>query len=1014
MNTVGETPFVGTSRKVLVDGLVDLFDQVAASEEPMWVSLEAPASWGKTRVVHEFYRRLTVRQSAPPYWPPSFFGDDDAYGEPSHRRKRAHPDVALIPAGSIPEFAWFGVSCERRAVGSSIAALRLDVDQLTVHLPSLEDRWRRSVSRSKRFAQWVRSERSIVEAMAGDGLSMLLPLPGLGLMRAAAASVGSAVKNRRATRERQEFDRKIDNSAPDENFAAELAEQLSRIAVPELPVVVFVEDLHRADSTLVETLARLLMASSAAVLVITSCWPGHLASNSDLADIAARVPESRFIRVGTNLTRDRRLPDGAALEDLDLSDRYEIVRSCMPTADESTARLIAQRFISPLAIQLFCGLGRFRRAAQTGVIHLERADVESVPPDVSGVLRAVWADLDPRIRVALALAALGSPLAINETWSSGEDRWHAGLIADAIARSGLLSELGEEAPLPADAESAYGWARAADEWLRYFIETDQRLIALEFAGTEFSDDDVVRFRTSLASRVLELSDELTEQQSLHRARTLLALHAEGFVNNDSAVATAVLHLLEDGTYQQTTERLRLAELGLSVASKVTLNPGDVLKLRNHHAEALGEAGQVQEAIDAFTTLIETGRRELSADHPDVLSARNDLAHWLGSAARIEDAIVLLRELLDTQTRVAGSEDPFTLSIRNNIGYWTGRAGRHSDAIEILESVLNDRVRILGADDPEALCGEASLATRESLANLLGHMGRIDEAILRLESLVDDHQRVLGPLHPYTLGSQASLAFWFGEVERFDDALALHRVILEVRLRVLGINHPDTLKSRHDISNTLGKSGNTTQAIDQMRELLTDFVRVLGPDAPNTLSLRGNIAFHVGESGDPDLAVKELRALLADYARLGRMDSPSVMSTRNNLAVYLSDSGRVAEAIDEYRSLLVDMETVLEYDDPDVLSTRNNLAHTLVKADDFDGAVDEFQKAVEGRTRVLGVDHELTFDTRHSLAYALFRSCRREDAVRELRQLHDAQARALGHDHAATLETRRHLEQLLGE
>ena len=63
---VESSPFCGVSRRLLVDGLVSVFDQVCSDGGPCLVSLEAPSGWGKTRVAREFYARLAAdRQSEP-------------------------------------------------------------------------------------------------------------------------------------------------------------------------------------------------------------------------------------------------------------------------------------------------------------------------------------------------------------------------------------------------------------------------------------------------------------------------------------------------------------------------------------------------------------------------------------------------------------------------------------------------------------------------------------------------------------------------------------------------------------------------------------------------------------------------------------------------------------------------------------------------------------------------------------------------------------------------------------
>ena len=63
-----EPPFVGDDRVALVEWIEDLFGRGSS----YWVSLEAPSGWGKTRLIHEFYKLLVAQHQADGrYWPPS-------------------------------------------------------------------------------------------------------------------------------------------------------------------------------------------------------------------------------------------------------------------------------------------------------------------------------------------------------------------------------------------------------------------------------------------------------------------------------------------------------------------------------------------------------------------------------------------------------------------------------------------------------------------------------------------------------------------------------------------------------------------------------------------------------------------------------------------------------------------------------------------------------------------------------------------------------------------------------
>ena len=134
-----QPPFVGDSRHRVVDGLVDILDEMNSTGEPRWVSLEAPSGWGKTRVVQEFYARLAARQSNH-YWPETILGASDVHGfEVGDRRKRVFPDPRYFDREpqSLPEFMWLGMACDLRN-GLPSQTLLEDLQQLKTHAIYLE------------------------------------------------------------------------------------------------------------------------------------------------------------------------------------------------------------------------------------------------------------------------------------------------------------------------------------------------------------------------------------------------------------------------------------------------------------------------------------------------------------------------------------------------------------------------------------------------------------------------------------------------------------------------------------------------------------------------------------------------------------------------------------------------------------------------------------------------------------------------------------------------------------
>lgn len=185
-----DTPFVGDDRREVVDSLVGEFDVAVRTRSPRLVTLEAGSGWGKTRLVHELYRRLAAdRQGEPAYWPPSILsaltpGDARAADSRDGRRKRIYPASFEVPEGAEPHWFWWGITATAHRGGATVQALAEDMTQVDAHAAGLEARWRQLAGIGDKGRRALRSDD------AAD-LAGILREEGIG--RAAEAILGSAV-----------------------------------------------------------------------------------------------------------------------------------------------------------------------------------------------------------------------------------------------------------------------------------------------------------------------------------------------------------------------------------------------------------------------------------------------------------------------------------------------------------------------------------------------------------------------------------------------------------------------------------------------------------------------------------------------------------------------------------------------------------------------------------------------------------------------------------------------------
>ena len=1028
---VESSPFCGLSRRLLVDGLVSVFGQVLSGGGPWLVSLEAPSGWGKTRVGREFYARLAAGQSEPRYWPA-------AIEDPDQGRKAVRPARFERPGGSLPEFFWWGIACAPRN-GVATSMLRVDLEQLDAHAQSLEDACKKLDSAGGRLRSTLaRTRRAVAEEVAHEGAAVMVGEVAASAVPFVGIATRLAVMGVKGHQERRQDQARIAaSSVPGESADSDIVDKavalLRDVCRRGLPVVVFVEDLHMADKMLLELLDKLLSVEGP-IMVISTTWPDKIATDNRLVELL-ESHRLRLHRVGhTKVVEDGAggpFPPGAGLTELDEQARQQIVCGYYPEIGPDVLQALTDRYQNPHAVEVACQLLKQWHPGPRPDITPD--DVTDLPDGIFKLYQAIWEGIPEATRVALAVAHAITPTNISgtnvsgtnvsgtnvsgtnvsgpEVWrAGGENRWAKAVLHDVINSLGLLDRAGVLNEL-ANAPHAYAWVRVIDDYLRSFAESVQSDIVKEVKprllrsalGTPDADEQILNALAAALTAGLE-----DHPDTINRARTILVLHAEGYLSAPAVVAHAIHAILRDlqDAPRELPERVRLYQ------AYRTLDPHQIptqtqFEIRHHGANALGHSGNTNEAITELEALLTDQVRVLGPDNPDTLTTRNNLATWLGEAGRVHEAIAAFEVLLTDQVRVLGADNPSTLTTRHNLATWLGEAGRVDEAIAAFEVLLADRVRVLGADNP------STLTTRHNLATWLGDAGRVHEAIAALEVLLTDQVRVLGADHPDTLATRSNLAGWLGEAGRVDEAIAAFEVLLADRVRVLGADHPFTLATRSNLAGWLGEAGRVDEAIAAFEVLLTDQVRVLGADHPDTLSTRNNLTFMLGEAGRVDEAIAAFEVLLADRVRVLGADHPFTLTTRGNLARWSGEAGRVDEAIAAFEVLLADRVRVLGADHPFTLTTRGNLATMLGRSGRVDEAIAAFEVLLADRVRVLGADHPDTLTTRNNLATMLGRSGRVDEAIAAFEALLTDRVRVLGADHPDTLTTRNNLAPMLG-
>ena len=1038
----GLTPFVGESRHLLVDGFVQVYDDVKHTGTSRWISLEAPSGWGKTRVGREFYARLAASQTEPAYWPRAITDT---------RRKVTFPELIPRDDGSVPEFLWWGIACSTRD-GLPTNALIADLRQIEVHAAYIEVAWKRLESGwQRRQDQIAHTGRMILEEGASVAAAAAAELVGVSF------GLGLAVRLARWTKdqiqERREQERLISDSEilriePSLDIVDDTVEALSRASRAGFPLVLLIEDLHKADDILLKFIDALLTRANY-LLVISTTLPDFLEQHVKFADLVERH-SGHLHRIGYLQPAGDPFPAGAGLTALEQTARADILRFHFPEVTTATEKALLERYTSPHDLEIVCRLPKHQK--NYPALQLDQDAIGRLPSGIVKLYEEYWNQLPRPMRMGLSVAAMITPANINATESGGLRSWDHRLLRDVLKSLEFSSATSDKIVTELDVvPNAYAWVHTIDDYLCSFSDDTQLAIASD-KGFAMLDEELDNPRDmiliELASRLLQDTRRITSRN--HVARTILALRAEGFLDDDGIAATAILTVLTElaNPPRETRERIRVFtqfhDLDLQV-----LRTDTALAIRSRGADALGEAGRVDEAITAYRGLLaglrfafpddhhdtlaaqvrlaglfgQAGRaddavnalryllddlrRVLGDDHTDTLVTHSDLAHWLGEAGRVDEAIATYRELANHERGVLGDDHPTTLTTRGNLARWLAAAGHVEEAISVGKGVLVDQRHILGYDHPD------TLVTRGNLAMALGQSGRALEAVAAYEELLVDMGRVLGDDHPTTLTTRGSLAACLSEVGRVDEAMAVYEDLLEDQRRILGEDHPDTLVTRSNLTGLPSGIAESAQTmIATCRELLFDERRVFGDDHPVTLTTRGNLAEWLGRAGHIAQAVAGFQELLIDLRRVLGEDHPTVLVARGSLAHWRGEAGYVGEAIAAYQELLAHQRRVLGEDHYDTRATLGNLAGLLAQIGQLSEAIAVYGELLPAQRRVLGDGHPDTLTTGGGLAGTLVQAGQLGDAIIAYEALLVDQYRILGEDHPNTLTTRGNLAAVL--
>ena len=1011
---------------------------------PRVVVLSGSAGSGKTRIVQELYARLrSDREDA--YWPA--MGDavrtrGGAGTDPMAGRKVVAPriDGFVWPAGALPTFGWWGLSCERLATGSSQDVVSVMRSQLEAHALPLAMA-RRQVEDLKDKTRRLAGEAvdEVRSAFIDEGLSAAfdalkqrhISIPfGSTLVKWGFKGVDASWRRvQELNRLKCEFflgeqDRSIQRTA-----SQQLADMLISLSHRDLPAVIAIEDMHLMGRELPAFLDVVSSRRSSPILMVGTVWP--------------EGENNGVYRRWLNKAQSSGTVQYVKSPILGVDDLSRMIREEAPRTSKADLQQVAGRLNNPYLIRLWLTERRTQEHIEShdGAVVLADENIR-LPEDVVVVLKARWDELDDAVRTGLLYAAAISP---------DTDGCACRFVSEVVV--GVVNRREPDAHYDARmglrrAIEKLCWCRS-EQGIDFFVEPSLLEYLRGKADSRFGKEGWRQLRLftqdALAEWICRRIDGVDlppTEVSMFVCQWFLSVD-DGDQTDTLIVARAAAHwrLAQNADFcgegsdaVEHGKKVLIALLsGNSLPEKIMLN------VRATVADYVLRSGAAKDALNRYDSLLSAFERVFGIHHPRTMSVRYGRACAMAGVGDSEDSVAELNSLLEDQSAALGGGHPDSWATRSKLVEVLKRLGCKEELLTLCDegegvpevdsmahellpvgllrvvalmgdkstSVAVDACRDLlsGAEKEFGFDHENVLAARSNLAAALRRDNQVVEAVTQYRLLAQGYARLLGSDHPDVLMVRLHLAGALRDAGRVEEAIKVFQAVLTDQERVLGPDHPDTLSTRQGLASALGGAGRVEEAIKDFQAVLTDRLRVLGPDHPASLSTRHNLAVALRDAGRVEEAIKDFRAVLTDRLRVLGSDHPATLSTRHNLAVVLGDAGRVEEAIKDFQAVLTDCLRVLGPDHPSTLKTRDNLVEGLHVADRFDEAASVYRSILEARLSSSDPDDPDVLDARDDLAWALGCAECFDEALAEYLKLIADYERVMGVDDPDTLTAR---------
>lgn len=811
---------IGDGHQKVLSELWDSYHRANSSQTVQMVVIEGPTGFGKTRVVHEFYRQLAARQSEPQYWPEALSGGLETSTPDGWMklRKRPYPDVFEVPPRAKLEWFWWGLICSQQPNGERTQSLWAGKSQFHSHL----EKFGRSQSLGGRTA-----EAMDISGLALDILSVLqVAVPGAGIVTGANAvrNLSARVKNastssrsRKARRQAVNEGRVVDSK--DAGRAADIAD-LAETTVEtskQLPFVVFIEDAQWADTTLIDFLERLMSQRDGRILIIATAWP------ESVQDSGQKSFRS-LLHTGYGWVDEARLKV-LILEEMTKTEMTELIgheyrrfSSANDVPSEALIEAIFKRYGSrPLSVKALFALGRIQRTMQ--VRQLSENDIEKCPTDLDSLLREYFDQTPASVQQLMSLASLaGFEFNTTSVVEAGDEL--------RITNPGLSLQ---------QSDVPYGLIEVGSPNAAEFADPTLHQIAERKSNDFFGRDD----RRIIVRRMVSFAQNL--DPSIHSEETCrigwtvhVSLAEKGLAEKSEAAKSAEsLRRLHSRRYSYESSR-RYARLAVEWTPAVK-------RMDKYFRDLLSELANLEYVMGAEATaeklyldLVRLAEAEQPVDRQQVLYFRHMYGVCLKKLGQYEDAIKELDYVRTERGKLGPQLFRDMYNSQHHLIICRRLLGQLVEAEHENRILLEDQRVLLGTDH------EDCFATAIEIGRCLFERADMSGADSWFADLYQRAEPALGN-HPYRWIILGERSRTLAELQLMSRAVELCESSVSGLSNLLGGRHPQSLRQRKYLAQMYASIGQRIKAISMLRMVLAAQETEYGDDDERSNRTRMELA-----------------------------------------------------------------------------------------------------------------------------------------------------------------------------